>query len=96
MRDFSTDAPEFFAFTVDGVSYQIPLAASMPTKILMKMEDGIKNDQGFRSQLEILRLYMGDIVDELPTGVASDILKAWQEESTRQGASPGESSALSD
>lgn len=90
MRSFSTDTPEFFVFTVDGVEYRVPLAASLPSKTLRDLEDGYRENRSFRVQLEMLRTYMGDIVDELPSSVADEILKAWGEESTKQGASVGE------
>ena len=92
MRKFGTDAPQFFAFQLEGddTVYKIPLAASMPMKVLLNMGTGIE------TQVEMLRTYMGDAVDDIPIGVLSDILKAWSAESTGQGASVGESKALSD
>ena len=52
--------------------------------------------EGFMGQYEMLKHYIGDKIDEIPTGVVSDIIKAWSEESKVSGAAPGESSALSD
>lgn len=87
MREFSKDAPEFFIFRMEDSekTYKIPLAASMPVKILMKMKEG------FEGQLEILEKYMGSDVDDLTATEASEILKAWSEASKEQGASVGES-----
>ena len=92
MRTFGNDKPEFFVFQIEGSEevYKIPLAASMPSKILL----GLRGD--FESQIEMLRKYMGDIVDDIPATTLSEILKAWSEESRGQGASVGESEALSD
>lgn len=92
MRKFGTDAPEFFVFQIEGSEevYKIPLAASMPSKVLLDLRGD------FASQVEMLRKYMGDIVDEISATTLSDILKAWSEESRGQGASVGESEALSD
>ena len=92
MRTFGTDKPEFFIFQIEGSEevYKIPLAASMPSKILLDLRGD------FESQIEMLRKYMGDIVDDIPATTLSEILKAWSEESRGQGASVGESEALSD
>ena len=92
MRKFGTDAPEFFTFLVGDSDkvYKIPLAASMPMKVLLNMGGS------FESQVEMLRIYMGDAVDDLTASTLSDILKAWSDESRGVGASVGESEALSD
>ena len=92
MRKFGTDAPEFFTFQLEGSEevYKIPLAASMPSKHLFMMKGG------FEAQVEMLRVYMGDVVDELSAGTLADILEAWSTNTKEQGASVGESSALSD
>ena len=92
MRNFRTDEPEFFVFTIEdsGTVYKIPLAASMPVPVLKLI------DEGFMGQYEMLRKYMGDDIDNIPAGVVGEIVKAWNEESKNQGASPGESEALSD
>lgn len=92
MRKFNTDAPEFFSFALgdSATIYKIPLAASMPVTKLMKMENG------FAEQIEVLRDYIGDVVDDMTAGTVSEILKAWSEESRDGGATMGESSALSD
>ena len=52
MRQFAKDAPEFFVFQMEGSekTYRIPLAASMPVKTLMKMQNG------FEGQVEILKM----------------------------------------
>ncbi len=92
MRRFRTDKPEFFAFQIEDSEkvYKIPLAAHIPYPVLKLI------DNGFEGQYELLRKYMGDDIDDIPTGMVSDIIKAWNDASKEQGASPGESEALSD
>ncbi len=92
MRKYGTDAPEFFIFQLEGSEevYKIPIAASMPLKHLMKMKGG------FEGQVEMLRAYMGDTVDDIPAGTLGEILEAWSTYTKEQGASVGESSASSD
>lgn len=92
MRTFGTDAPKFFTFKVEGSEevYKVPFAASMPMKVLRTL------DGTFTSQVEMLRLYMGDVVDDLTAGTLTEILKGWAAEGKEQGASVGESEALSD
>lgn len=98
MRKFSTDAPEFFSFKIDDSDkvYKVPLAASMPAGILLSMQDADQGGDSFRAQMNMLRRYMGDDVDELTAQTISDILQAWAEASKDQGATVGESQALSD
>lgn len=97
MREFRIDSPEFFVFKLEDKTYKIPLASSMPTKEIMEMsEAGNNTDRFFEWQLKMLKKYMGDIVDELPTGVASDILKAWSDANKKTGVDEGESSASSE
>lgn len=98
MRRFGQEKKEYFEFQIEGsdVIYKIPLAASMPVSTLLSMRDGDAEGKGFEAQMEMLRKYMGDGVDQLTATMASDILKAWGEESREQGASVGESQALSD
>ena len=92
MRVFTKDAPQFFSFQMEGSEtvYKIPLAASMPTKTLKLI------DNGFDSQVEMLREYIGDDVDEMPAGMVKDIMTAWMDASKEQGASVGESKASSE
>ena len=92
MRVFGNDAPQFFSFQLEGSEtvYNIPLAASMPTKTIKLI------DNGFSSQVEMLRVYLGDMVDELTAGTVKDIVTAWMEASKDVGASVGESKASSD
>lgn len=91
-RSFGNDAPEFFSFQIAGDKkvYKVPLAASLPYSILKKMQNA-KGDDGFDTQVEMLRSYIGDIVDDLDTITLSNILKAWAGESQKQGAKVGES-----
>lgn len=100
MRRFGEEAQAHLTFQLRGSDtvYQIPLAASMPVSVLLSMQeaDNIGGDSGFRAQVEMLRKYMGDVVDDLTAGTLGDILKAWAQESKAQGASVGESPALSE
>lgn len=95
MRKFGVDKPELMKFMLgdDEEVYTIPLAASMPASLILEMSDASRNgDEAlFRCQVEMLRRYIGDAVDKLTAGDIRDILKAWQEESTGQGAEVGES-----
>lgn len=87
MREFTTknEAVESFEFKLDGKKYKIPVAAALPVKVVRAMDGG-----NFGSQIEMLRLYMGDVVDDIPTGIASDILKAWADVNKSSGATAGE------
>lgn len=93
MRKFGKDAPELFSFQIQGDKkvYKIPLAASLPYSILRKMQLHSNDESEFDVQVEMLRKYMGDVVDELDTITLSDILKAWGKASSDQGAEVGES-----
>lgn len=93
MRTFGRELTEFFEFQLEGddKTYRIPLAASMPFGVLNKIQKASKSEDSLAIQVDMLRKYMGDIVDELPVGVISGILQAWVEESAKAGASVGES-----
>ena len=93
MRTFAKSGTSFFEFQLEGEEqvYKIPLAADMPMTVLNSMYEASNTGDRFMSQVEMLRKYMGDVVDELSAGTLSDILRAWSDESTRAGASVGES-----
>ena len=93
MRTFGKDAPEFFCFQIadDKKVYKVPLAASMPYSVLKRMQEASGDESKFDTQVEMLRKYMGDVVDELDAITLSNILKAWAEASGGQGAEVGES-----
>ena len=93
MRTFGKELTEYFEFQLedDEKVYRIPLAAAMPFGLLDEMSKAANTEDRFTAQVNMLRKYMGDVVDDLPVGVLSDILKAWGEESTKAGASMGES-----
>ena len=95
MRTFSNDAPEFFAFKIEGSKkmYKIPLAASLTTKQIRGLDESGEN---YYKQVEWLRQFVGDLVDDLTPNTVVDIIKAWSQESKDNGASPGESKALSE
>lgn len=93
MRTFGKELTEYFEFQLedDEKVYRIPLAAAMPFGLLDEMSKAANTEGRFTAQVDMLRKYMGDVVDDLPVGVLSEILKAWGEESTKAGASMGES-----
>ena len=93
MRSFGNDAPELFCFQITGDKkvYKVPLAASMPYSVLKKMQSAKSDDGKFDAQVEMLRKYMGEAVDELDAMTLGSILKAWAEASNSQGAEVGES-----
>ena len=93
MRTFAKSGTSFFEFQLEGEEhvYKIPLAADMPLTVLNAMYEASNTGDRFKSQVEMLRKYMGDVVDELSAGTLSDILRAWSDESTQAGASVGES-----
>ena len=93
MRTFTRTKLEYFEFQLEGdeTVYRIPLAASMPFGMLDKMSKAVRTEDRFSTQVEMLRKFLGDVVDELPVGVISNILQAWVEESAKAGASVGES-----
>lgn len=92
MRRFGNTGAEYFEFQLEGSkkTYRIPVAASMPYSVLSKLRSAT-SDEAFPVQVEMLRKYMGDVVDELSVGVLSDILRAWSAESKDAGADVGES-----
>ena len=90
MRKFGKDSPEFFAFQIEGSekTYKIPLAASMTIRQIKAFE---KTEGGLYEQIEWLKEFMGDVVEDLTASEASAILHAWAEASKEQGATAGES-----
>ena len=93
MRTFPRSGTSYFEFQLEGEErvYKIPLAADMPMTVLNDMYEASNTSDRFMSQVEMLRKYMGDVVDELSAGTLSDILRAWSDESTQAGATVGES-----
>ena len=96
MRKFGTDKPELMSFKLGDSEkvYTIPLAASMPAVILQEMQKVSSKGEGevFDFQLDLIRKYIGDkAADTLTAGDVRDIMNAWAEESTQQGAEVGES-----
>ena len=90
MRKFTKDAPEFFAFQIEGdkKTYKIPLAASMTNKQILEFNE--IGDNYFK-QIKWLKGFMGDAVDDLTAAETGAILRAWADASKEQGASAGES-----
>lgn len=95
MRRFGTDKPELMPFNIGESKkvYKMPLAASMPASTILRLQKSYQQGEAeaFEAQIEILRTYIGDIVDTLTAGDIRDIFDAWREESADQGAEPGES-----
>lgn len=93
MRKFGVDAPEMFCFQLEGdeTVYKIPLAASMPLGKMLALSKARGKSEQLERQIEILAEYVGEVVYTLPTGVVSEILLAWSNESNGQGATVGES-----
>ena len=93
MRTFPKSGTSYFEFQLEGEEqvYKIPLTADMPMAVLNDMYEASNTGDRFMSQVEMLRKYMGDVVDELSAGTLSDILRAWSDESTQAGATVGES-----
>lgn len=89
MRTFGNDSPEFMAFKIEGNEkvYKIPLAGSMTNKEIIQFEE---TDGDYKKQLEWLRQYIGNAVDDLTAATTGEILHAWAAESKEQGATPGE------
>ena len=90
MRLFGSDAPDFFVFQIEGSeeTYKIPLAGSMTNRQILEFE---ATQGDYRKQLDWLRGYVGDIVDDLTVSQTSDIIRAWSHATKEQGAEPGES-----
>ena len=89
MRTFSTDAPEFFVFKIEGSDEirKIPLAGSMNNRDLLDFED---TGGDYRKQVEWLRRFIGDAIYELDPATTAAVMKVWMEESAKPGASVGE------
>lgn len=90
MRKFGKDSPEFFAFQIEGSekTYKIPLAASMTIKQIKAFQTA---GDDFFEQIEWLKEFMGEVVEDLTASETSAILHAWAEASKEQGATAGES-----
>lgn len=90
MRTFGKDKPEFFCFQLEGSEkvYKIPLAASMTNEEALEFSE-IAGD--YRRQIEWLRRYMGDAVNNLTVGDTAAIFTEWNKESQTQGVTSGES-----
>lgn len=90
MRTFSKSQVEYFEFQIEGDEkiYKVPLAGSMTNRELI----AFKNTNGdYEAQLEWLRAYIGDAVDEWTPAQTGEIIRAWSEATNEQGASVGES-----
>jgi len=94
MRKFGNDKPELMSFTLGSGKkvYNIPLAASMPATLILKMQKAYQDGEiaAFEFQLDILKKYIGNAADDLTAGDVRDIFNAWTEDSKDQGAEVGE------
>lgn len=91
MRQFGKDAPEFFCFKLEGdeTVYKIPLAGSMSNLQIAELEEV---DNSPKKQMEWMRHFIGDKVEELSLSTTGDIFKEWAKASREvQGTTPGES-----
>ena len=95
MRTFGAEKKETFDFMIEGSTetYSLPLASAMTVTELNDMI--VAQEKGtselFRYQVDLMRKYMGDIVDNLTAGTIAEILRAWEEATHEAGASAGES-----
>lgn len=94
MREFGKEARDYFVFRFDGEEeeYKIPFASSMTNKQAKAFTEA---GGDYFLQVEWLREFIGDAVDDLTVEDTSKILSAWVQASTDSGASVGESSASS-
>lgn len=90
MRLFGKDLPDFFAFQIEGsdVVYKIPLAGSLTNREILAFE---ATGGDYRKQVEWLRAYLGDAIDDMTPSQTGEILRAWAAATEDQGATPGES-----
>lgn len=90
MRKFGKELTEYFEFQLEGdeTIYRIPLGGSMTNRELITFKN---TDGNYEAQLDWLRDYIGDVVDDLTPAQTGEILRAWSEATRGQGASVGES-----
>ena len=90
MRTFGKNISEYFEFQLEGdeTIYRIPLAGSMSNRELITFKN---TDGDYEKQVEWLRHFIGDTVDDLTPAQTGEILRAWSEDTGKQGASVGES-----
>ena len=95
MRTFGKDSPEFMVFKIEGSeeTYKIPLATSLTNQKAFEFEEC---GEDYRKQVEWLRGFIGDIVDEITPAVTGEILREWSSQSRGQGADVGESQTSSE
>ena len=100
MRNFSSDSPQFMAFTIGDSKeeYRLPLAASLPLNESIRFADisaiadeDARNAAALRFQYDLVVKYLGEgVADVITTAQMGEIFAAWVEESQAQGASAGE------
>ena len=92
MRTFGEEKKYFeFALEGDDKVYKIPLAQYIPMASVLMMREADKRDDSLIGQTNLLRRYMGDVVDEISSSMVANIINAWVDASADAGASPGES-----
>lgn len=98
MRKFATDAPEMFAFALEGHegTLTIPRMASLPVSLSARFADIAliedeteKNNAAYRLEVDILAKYLpADVLDVIDSKMLGEIFTAYMEESN--GENPGE------
>lgn len=90
MRQFGKDLPDFFVFQLEGSeeTYKIPLAGSLTNREVIAFEE---TEGNYRKQVEWLRGFIGDVIDDLTPSQTGEILRAWAAATEDQGTTPGES-----
>ena len=100
MRQFGTDAPEFFCFTLgkSKAVHKIPLGTSLPFELTVRFAEiaqmtdtDEQNLEMLRFQKELLDRYVGDAAANLTTAQVQEIFEAWATEGQdASGVSQGE------
>ena len=90
MRKFGKELTKYFEFQLedDETIYRIPLGGSLTNRELVAFES---TNGEYRAQVDWLRNFLGDVVDDLTPAQTGEILRAWLEATREQGASVGES-----
>lgn len=98
-RAFGTDAPEFFEFSIGKSKkvYRLPLAASLPATCALAFADIAAEEDGARQEklgqeliLSLLDKYCPGASSELTISALGEVLTAWIDASSSQGATLGE------
>ena len=90
MRTFKVDSPQFFVFQLEGdeTVYKIPTLMSMTNREAREFDETTDH---YNKQVEWLRKYIGDVVDDISVTETINIITAWTRATEDEGASVGES-----